>query len=94
MSEVRLKKHADGVQTSGSSKHTVKKYRRVGKRTLKCAGERTFYFNIHRAGKKESKPFKKPDIVPPTDTKDFSSNWKNLMQVRGIFYYHNYVEFP
>ncbi|XP_056587199.1 RNA exonuclease 4 [Triplophysa dalaica] len=80
MSEVRLKKHSEGVQTSGSSKHTVKKYKRVGKRTLKCAGDRTFYFQIHRAAKKESKPVKKPDIVPPTDTKDFSSNWKNLMK--------------
>ncbi|KAI7795795.1 RNA exonuclease 4 [Triplophysa rosa] len=79
MSEVRLKKHAEGVQTNGSSKHTEKKYKRAGKRTLKCSGERTFYFPAQRAAKKESKPVKK-DIVPPTDTKEFSSNWKNLLQ--------------
>ncbi|KAA0719777.1 RNA exonuclease 4 [Triplophysa tibetana] len=66
--------------TNGSSKHTVKEKKHPGKRTLKRDGERTSYFPTHRAAVKESKPAKKPDIVPPKDTKDFSSNWKNLMQ--------------
>lgn len=85
MSKVKLKKHAEGVQTNGSSKHTGKKNKRAGKKTLKRVGERTFFFNTQRAAKKETKPVKTDvKLVPPTNTKEFSSNWKNLLQVRGM----------
>lgn len=85
MSKVKLKKRAEGGQTNGSSKHTEKKIKRAGKKTLKRAGERTFFFNTKRTGKNETKPVKTDiKLVPPTNTKEFSSNWKNLLQVRGM----------
>lgn len=69
MSKVKLKKRVKGVRTNGPSKRTGKKNMRDGKRT--------FFFP--EPEKKETKPVK-TDIVPPSDTQKFSSNWKNLLQ--------------
>ncbi|XP_051533199.1 RNA exonuclease 4 [Myxocyprinus asiaticus] len=73
MSKVRLKKPADSSQTNGPSKQRDKKNKRAWRK------KQFFGKKAQKTAKKKAKPEKK-DIFPKTD-QEFSTNWKNLLQV-------------
>lgn len=79
MSKVKLNKHAESVQTNGQAKHAKKK---------KKPDKKAFFFHTKPTVKQKTKPeTAKPSIMPPTEAHEYSCNWKNLLQVRGIVYH-------
>ncbi|XP_016306745.1 RNA exonuclease 4 isoform X2 [Sinocyclocheilus anshuiensis] len=74
MSEVKLKKHAENVQTNGQSNHEKKKKKHEN-------NKKTFFYDTKTVVKKKTKPTTvKPNIKPPTKVEEYSCNWKKLLQ--------------
>uniref|UniRef100_A0A671QQU2 RNA exonuclease 4 n=1 Tax=Sinocyclocheilus anshuiensis TaxID=1608454 RepID=A0A671QQU2_9TELE len=75
MSEVKLKKHAENVQTNGQSNHEKKKKKHEN-------NKKTFFYDTKTVVKKKTKPTTvKPNIKPPTKVEEYSCNWKKLLQL-------------
>lgn len=79
MSKVKQNKHAESAQTNDQSKHSKKK---------KKPDRKSFFYHTKPTVKQKTKPETvKPIIKPPTEAQEYSCNWKNLLQVRGIVYH-------
>lgn len=77
MSEVKLNKHAESAQSNGQETKKKKKPDR-----------KTFFYHTKPTVKQKTKPKTvNPKIMPPTEAQEYSCNWKNLLQVRGIVYH-------
>lgn len=80
MSEVKLKKHAESIQTNGQSKNNKKKKKHIN-------NKKTFFYDTKTLVMKKTKPTTvKTNIEPPTTVEEYSCNWKKLLQVRIIYH--------
>uniref|UniRef100_A0A8C1AKK3 RNA exonuclease 4 n=1 Tax=Cyprinus carpio carpio TaxID=630221 RepID=A0A8C1AKK3_CYPCA len=71
MSKVKLKNHAESVQTNDQKKK--KKH---------DSNKKTFFYDTTTVTNKKSKPKTvKPSIIPPTKAEEYSCNWKTLLQI-------------
>ncbi|XP_042604083.1 RNA exonuclease 4-like [Cyprinus carpio] len=74
MSEVKLKKHAESIQTNGQSKNNKKKKKHIN-------NKKTFFYDTKTLVMKKTKPITvKTNIEPPTTVEEYSCNWKKLLQ--------------
>ncbi|XP_052393377.1 RNA exonuclease 4 [Carassius gibelio] len=71
MSKVKLKNHAESVQTNGQKK-----------KNKHDNDKKTFFYDTTTVRNKKTKPKSvKPSVMPPSKVEEYSCNWKTLLQI-------------